>query len=32
MGFLLTEWRDGTRGAWAMGVRHGVFCVGCYGG
>jgi predicted metal-binding membrane protein len=29
MGFLLTEWRDGTRGAWVMGLRHGVFCVGC---
>jgi predicted metal-binding membrane protein len=29
MGFLLTEWRDGTRGALVMGVRHGAFCVGC---
>ena len=29
MGFLLTEWRDGARGALIMGLRHGVFCVGC---
>jgi predicted metal-binding membrane protein len=27
--FLLTEWRNGTRGAWIMGIRHGAFCVGC---
>jgi predicted metal-binding membrane protein len=29
LGFLLTEWRDGTRGAWIMGLRHGAYCVGC---
>jgi predicted metal-binding membrane protein len=29
MGFLLTEWRDGIVGAWRMGVRHGLFCLGC---
>jgi predicted metal-binding membrane protein len=29
MGFLLTEWRDGTRGALLMGLRHGLYCVGC---
>jgi len=29
LGFLLTEWRDGTRGALVMGLRHGAFCVGC---
>lgn len=29
LGFLLTEWRDGTLGALVMGVRHGLFCVGC---
>jgi predicted metal-binding membrane protein len=29
MGFLLGEWRPGVRGAFTMGVRHGVFCVGC---
>lgn len=29
LGFLLTEWREGTRGALIMGVRHGIYCVGC---
>lgn len=29
LGFLLTEWRDGTLGALVMGARHGLFCVGC---
>jgi predicted metal-binding membrane protein len=29
LGFLLTEWRDGLRGALIMGFRHGAFCVGC---
>jgi predicted metal-binding membrane protein len=29
MGFLLTEWRDGVVGAWRMGVKHGLFCLGC---
>ncbi len=29
MGFLLTEWRPGLRGAFVMGVRHGAYCVGC---
>lgn len=27
--FLLNEWRPGTRGALTMGLRHGLFCVGC---
>ena len=27
--FLMSFWRDGLRGAWLMGVHHGVFCVGC---
>jgi predicted metal-binding membrane protein len=27
--FVLTEWRDGARGAVAMGLRHGMFCMGC---
>jgi predicted metal-binding membrane protein len=30
-GFLLNEWRDGTFGAWTMGLRHGAYCVGCCG-
>ncbi|WP_375056568.1 DUF2182 domain-containing protein [Zobellella sp. DQSA1] len=29
LSFLLTEWRDGWRGAFVMGLRHGAFCVGC---
>jgi predicted metal-binding membrane protein len=27
--FILTEWRDGSLGAAVIGVRHGLFCVGC---
>jgi predicted metal-binding membrane protein len=30
-GFLLNEWRDGAVGAWVMGFRHGLFCLGCCG-
>ena len=29
LSFLLTEWRDGPRGAFVMGVRHGAYCVAC---
>ena len=29
VGFVLTEWREGPRGAFIMGLRHGAFCVGC---
>jgi predicted metal-binding membrane protein len=29
VGFLLGEWRPGARGAWTMGLRHGLLCVGC---
>lgn len=29
LGFLIAEWRDGARGAFAMGARHGIYCVGC---
>jgi predicted metal-binding membrane protein len=29
MGFLLGEWREGSRGGFVMGLRHGLFCVGC---
>jgi len=29
LGFLTTEWREGTRGALIMGLRHGAYCVGC---
>ena len=27
--FLLGEWRPGVQGAFVMGARHGLFCVGC---
>jgi predicted metal-binding membrane protein len=28
-GFLMTHWRDGSGGAFEMGLQHGAFCVGC---
>ncbi len=30
LGFLLAEWRDGPSGVLVMGVRHGLYCVGCF--
>jgi len=29
VGFVMTHWRDGYRGALRMGVVHGLFCLGC---
>jgi predicted metal-binding membrane protein len=29
LGFLLSAWRDGARGALEMGSRHAAWCVGC---
>jgi predicted metal-binding membrane protein len=29
LAFLLTQWRDGARGALRMGAVHGAWCVGC---
>jgi predicted metal-binding membrane protein len=29
LGFLMTHWRDGTFGAFQMGLHHGVHCLGC---
>lgn len=29
VGFLMTQWRGGRRGAFVMGLRHGVYCTGC---
>src|SRR5918992_2885555 len=29
LGFLTREWREGARGAFLMGLRHGSYCVGC---
>ena len=29
LSFLLTSWRDGSGGAFVMGLRHGADCLGC---
>jgi predicted metal-binding membrane protein len=29
LGFLMSHWRDGKLGSFKMGLRHGVYCVGC---
>jgi predicted metal-binding membrane protein len=29
IGFLMSYWRDGAIGAMIMGLRHGLYCVGC---
>jgi predicted metal-binding membrane protein len=29
LGFLLGTWRDGRSGAFHMGAKHGLWCVGC---
>ncbi|MBI5949044.1 MAG: DUF2182 domain-containing protein [Chloroflexi bacterium] len=29
LGFMLKEWRDGPAGALRMGVKHGLWCLGC---
>lgn len=29
LGFLLNQWQDGIGGAFNMGFRHGLHCVGC---
>lgn len=29
LSFMLRYWRDGRRGAVAMGLRHGLYCLGC---
>jgi predicted metal-binding membrane protein len=29
LGFLMSDWRDGLWGAWHMGIRHGLHCLGC---
>ena len=29
LGFISTEWREGTGGALIMGLKHGSYCVGC---
>jgi len=29
LSFLMTHWRDGRWGAFQIGARHGVYCLGC---
>jgi predicted metal-binding membrane protein len=29
LSFILTSWRDGYAGAFAMGLKHGMYCLGC---
>lgn len=29
LGSIMAHWRAGRLGAWRMGVRHGLFCLGC---
>ncbi len=29
LSFMLSYWRDGRRGALDMGLRHGLYCLGC---
>ncbi len=29
LGFLMTEWRDGAYGSFVMGIKNGLFCLGC---
>jgi predicted metal-binding membrane protein len=29
LAFLMTEWREGSQGVFVMGVRHGLYCLGC---
>ena len=29
IGFIMSEWREGTRGTLNMGIRHGIYCLGC---
>jgi hypothetical protein len=29
IGFLLTNWRSGRKGAFQMGLKHGQYCIGC---
>ena len=29
LNFVMTSWREGKWGAFRMGLKHGVFCMGC---
>lgn len=27
--FVMTNWREGSKGAYILGLRHGLYCLGC---
>lgn len=29
VGFMMSHWQEGGRGAFNMGIHHGIFCLGC---
>jgi predicted metal-binding membrane protein len=29
LSFLMLHWREGQRGTFIMGLKHGAYCVGC---
>jgi predicted metal-binding membrane protein len=29
LGFIMSHWRDGKRGALSLGIQHGLYCIGC---
>jgi predicted metal-binding membrane protein len=29
LSFIMSRWREGARGAFVMGVRHALYCLGC---
>lgn len=29
LAFILQEWREGRKGALILGIKHGIYCVGC---
>ena len=29
VGFIMTSWREGSAGAFRMGIAHGLYCLGC---
>ena len=29
LGFVMSRWRDGVRGAFRLGLEHGLYCLGC---
>lgn len=29
VGFIMTDWKEGKRGALSMGIKHGGYCLGC---